>query len=470
LRSVWRVRRWGAGLGAAAAEADRLPPASQIKQNTRSNDAYAWNGHYNVTRSYTSNGLNQYTASGSLTLSYDANGNLISDGTTSYVYDDENRLVSASGGHAAILAYDPLGRLWQVSSTSTGTTRFFYDGDRLAIESDGSSNLLRAYVHGDGADQPLVWYEAVSGGTSRRFLHADERGSVTAVADQSGNEIAVNGYDEYGIPNSGNQGRFGYTGQAWIPELGMWYYKARIYSPTLGRFMQTDPAGYEGSGTNLYAYVNADPVNLVDSLGLKSGDIFSGVAAAMKDATAYYFRRNGHEWGGGLYRYKDNTGSTRFMYSAFEGDVHAGVLALVTSGNCDGHTCDLIAVWHTQNTKPYMGWEDKIAADQIGYPYIMGYGNNVYIYYPKGSTYKGSPNPRAGVTFRFHEDTTEFEPTLTDMITNSWRQRFGPGGTADMIAYLMHCVVGEVDLCSEDQSSIGPVLDPRILSSDGGGE
>jgi hypothetical protein len=36
-------------------------PASQIKQNTRSNDAYAWNGHYNVTRSYTSNGLNQYT-------------------------------------------------------------------------------------------------------------------------------------------------------------------------------------------------------------------------------------------------------------------------------------------------------------------------------------------------------------------------------------------------------------------------
>ena len=66
----------------------------QIASETRDNDAYAWTGHYAVNRGYTTNGLNQYSAAGSASFGYDANGNLtIATAADTYVYDVENRLV-----------------------------------------------------------------------------------------------------------------------------------------------------------------------------------------------------------------------------------------------------------------------------------------------------------------------------------------------------------------------------------------
>ena len=162
-------------------------PASQIASNTRSNDAYAWTGHYNLNRNYTANGRNQYTAAGSITPTYDCQGQPdLRRRAPPTPTARRTCSTSASGGIA--LAYDPAMRLYQTSGGSSGTTRFAYDGSALIAEYNGSNAMLRRYVHGPGTDEPLVWYEG-SGTSDRRFLHADERGSVVAVTNSSGTTL-----------------------------------------------------------------------------------------------------------------------------------------------------------------------------------------------------------------------------------------------------------------------------------------
>ena len=212
-------------------------PASQIASLTRSNDLYPWTGHTNQNTSSVANGRNQLTSIGGVATAHDGRGNLTTDPTTAktYGFASENMLTSATGG--VTLAYDPILRLGQVAGAAT--TRFGYGGIDLLAEGNGTNAILRRYVPGPGVDEPIVWYEG-NGTTDRRWFHADERGSVVAVSNASGASIITNRYDEYGTPQTTNAGRFQYTGQKWIGEIGLYDYKTRMYSPFAGGAVRSD--------------------------------------------------------------------------------------------------------------------------------------------------------------------------------------------------------------------------------------
>ncbi|GEM_PF-2958463 len=181
--------------------------------------------------------------------------------------------VPGSGGGAdweqITYTYDPSGR--RIAKDVDGVvTRYLYDGDHCIAEYDANDVQLRKYIHGPCIDEPICMIEAAGGYAGTYYYHYDALGSVVALSDADGDTVQVYEYDVYGQvaasdPNHPN--RFMFTGREFDKETGLYYYRARYYNPTIGRFLQTDPIGY-GADINWYAYCGNNSVARNDPSGL----------------------------------------------------------------------------------------------------------------------------------------------------------------------------------------------------------
>jgi RHS repeat-associated protein len=242
----------------------------------------------------TPNNLNQYTAVGSDTPGYDGNANLTEANGWTYTYDAQNRLIDATGPHGTIeivFSYDARNRCVTrnliTSSPNHGGTvwtaiNLYYDGWNLIEEQDSYNGLQASYVHGAQTDEMLTRDD----GLNIVYYHQDALGSTVALSDSSGNVVERYKYDVYGAPTIFNpslvtrpaslfSNRFLFTGREYLPEAKLYDYRNRIYSPELGRFVQTDPERFQANDINLYRYVNNQPTLLSDPDGLYQGLVWN---------------------------------------------------------------------------------------------------------------------------------------------------------------------------------------------------
>ncbi|ANK91388.1 MULTISPECIES: RHS repeat-associated core domain-containing protein [Rhizobium] len=205
------------------------------------------------------------TQIGAKTIDYDANGNMVSDGSRTLSWDGANRLASVTQDGATVsFAYGPDGARVK-KSWAFGTT-LYPDANVEIDRSTPGTDLYTLYPH---PDAKIV---VTSGSTEQDkfFLHRDHLASVRQVTNESGYRVEQTGYAAYGeATNTSFQTKKSYIGERFDPETGLMYLNARYYDPAFGRFISPDDwdPTKEGVGTNRYSYSENDPVNKSDPNG-----------------------------------------------------------------------------------------------------------------------------------------------------------------------------------------------------------
>lgn len=225
-----------------------------LGRRTEVGGSFARTGMPSAIASATYDAANELANWNGMAISYDLNGNMLNDGSNTFSWNARNQVASLNG---VALQYDAFGR----RTKNLSNTTFLYDGANPAQELSGSApaaNLLSG-----GIDE--FFRRADASGTFTPLT--DALGSTIALVDSTGNIVTSYSYDPFGnttVAGTVSSNEFQYTGRE-NEGNGLYFYRARYYSPALGSFTNEDPAQ---DGINFYAYADNDPIDLIDPFGL----------------------------------------------------------------------------------------------------------------------------------------------------------------------------------------------------------
>jgi RHS repeat-associated protein len=213
----------------------------------------------------TYNADNEQTKLNTTKLSYDLNGNLTEEAGTQYKWNARNQLTAITGAIVASFAYDPFDR--RVSKTINGiTTKDLFDGPNVTQETIGSN--LANLLTGLGPDELL----ALTVGKATESYLTEALGSTIGLAGSTAKVQTKYLYGPFGttkLIGSTSENIYQFAGRENDGD-GLYYNRARYYSPTNARLISQDSFEQAANGTNLYLYTEDSPMNATDPYGTET--------------------------------------------------------------------------------------------------------------------------------------------------------------------------------------------------------
>jgi RHS repeat-associated protein len=246
------------------------------------------------------------------------------DGTRTFGFDSTGRLRTVSRpGLDVEYVLDAVGRRVGKKVNGALVQGFLYrDGRRPIAELNANGEVVSFFVYGKDAQTPDYM---VRGDHTYRIL-TDHLGSPRLVVDiASGETVERLDYDEFGVTRESGTPHFqpfGFAGGLRDADTGIVHFGYRDYDPETGRWLSADPSGFAGGDTNLYVYVNSDPVNGVDPSGLES-QLWSDQAGNFALGLLDHYTGGGTRW---LRRKLGNDELTDYCSQAYEYGDMAGVI------------------------------------------------------------------------------------------------------------------------------------------------